>query len=304
MTKLIIGIKNKDISSCLSLHTKTIAKYYLEAKTKSDLISAKKFSLEHKLPLFIIGGGSNTIFMKEKIDGLVVRNVYQKKIIIKQHKNSVEILVSSGYPVPRLVKETIESGYSGFEYFAGMPGNVGGSLYMNSKWTKPLHYFGENLVTAFLLDKNGQIKKVSHEYFHFGYDYSILQKTGEIVLEAIFQLKKDDPKTLLQKAKQTIEYRKKTQPVGSYSNGCFFKNISLENKIKFKLPTTSAGYLIDKAGLKGFQIGDFCISNKHANFILNKGNGKIEDLKKLLLKVKGEVEKKFGITLDEEVILI
>jgi len=148
------------------------------------------------------------------------------------------------------------------------------------------------------------VKKVAKSYFKFAYDYSILQKTGEIVLEAVFRLKKIDPKILQDRAARSFKYRKKTQPFGVASSGCFFRNISDEEKNKRNLPTASAGYLIDKAGLKGFTVGGFYVSPIHANFIINKGNGKNEDLIKLLGIIKKGVKEKFGVELEEEVIII
>ena len=97
-------------------------------------------------------------------------------------------------------------------------------------------------------------------------------------------------------------YRKETQPFGVATSGCFFRNISKEDQERLKLPSTSAGYLIDHAGLKTTQVGDFIVSDKHANFIINKGSGKAEDLLKLVDKIKEEVNKKYGVDLEEEVI--
>ena len=93
---------------------------------------------------------------------------------------------------------------------------------MNSKWTKPPTYFGDDLLYAYLIDEKAEVKKVGREYFQFAYDYSILQKTREIVLEGIFQLGKADPKILREKAAFALDYRKKTQPYGIASSGCFF----------------------------------------------------------------------------------
>ncbi len=151
----------------------------------------KQYSIKENIPLILLGGGSNLAPLKDKISGLVVRNSYIKKQILSQDKNFVNLLVSSGYPVSKLVAETMEAGWEGFEYHKGLPGTVGGAIYMNSKWTRPLSYFGDNLLYAYLLNPDGSIKKVNKDYFEFAYDFSILQKTGEIVLETVFRLKKN-----------------------------------------------------------------------------------------------------------------
>lgn len=286
--------KNIELFPYLTLRTKTKAEYFVDAKSREDLIDAQKYATEKRLSFFMLGGGSNLAFTKETIKGLVVKNSYQKFEVISEDDFSVKLLVSSGYPVSRLVQQTVEKGYEGFEYQKGLPGTVGGAIYMNSKWTHPVAYFSDSFLFANIIDINGIDRKEEKKYFQFAYDYSILQKTKEIVLEAVFRLRKISPEILEKRAKEAFEYRLKTQPFGVATSGCFFRNPSKQ----------SAGYLIDKAGLKGYSVGDFIISDKHANFILNKGNGKSEDLLKLLSIIKDRVKKKFGVELEEEVILM
>lgn len=270
------------------------AEFYFEAETREDLIKAYQVSKKLKIPLFLLGGGSKLAIVRKKIPGLVVRNLYQKKEIINEKKDYVDLLVSSGYLVSKLVLETIEQGFEGLEYHLGLPGTVGGAIFMNSKWTKPLFYFGDYLICGYLIDENGKIKKVDRDYFQFAYDFSILQKTKEILLEAIFRLKKTDPAILKKRGEEALNYRKQTQPMGVFSSGCFFKNINGK----------SAGYLIEQCGLKGYRVGDFYVSEKHANFIINRGKGKGEDLMELIRIIKEKVREKFGVKLEEEVILI
>lgn len=296
--------KNKDLYLYLTLKTHVIAENFLEAKTREDLIGGIKHSLQHSLPVFMLGGGSNMAIVSERIPGLTIKNNYKELKVLEDRKDSVVISVSSGYPVALLIAKSISAGWSGFELHQGLPGTVGGAIYMNSKWTKPPTYFGDDLKYAYLLDKRGNVKKAERNYFNFAYDYSILQKTHEVVLEGIFELKKDDPDKIKEKAAWALDYRKKTQPFGIASSGCFFRNISVEEKEKLNLPTTSAGYLIDKAGLKGFSVGNFYVSQIHANFIVNKKEGKREDLVKLLDIIRSKVKDRFGVTLEEEVIVI
>lgn len=294
-TSQILNLKRKvELFPFLTLRTHAVAERFLEAKTKNDLINAKKYCLKHNLPLFILGGGSNLAIIKDKIPGLVVKNSYRNLKVLQKNVDNVIISVSSGYPVSQLISETIEPGYEGFEYHKGLPGTVGGALYMNSKWTRPLNYFSDNLVSAVLVDKKGKVKKVDKKYFKFGYDFSILQQTKEILLEAVFRLKKTDHKTLEKRAEESFEYRKKTQPIGQTTSGCFFKNPGNQ----------SAGLLIDRSGLKGFRVGDFIVSEKHANFIINLGNGKPEDLLELIEIIKSRVRERFNIELEEEVIIV
>jgi len=286
--------RNKDLTFLNTLRTNTLAEYFLDAKTKDDLIMAKKFSLKNKLPLFVIAGGSNMAIVKQVINGLVIKNSFSELKLIKETPEYVMLSVSSGYPVSRLVSETVSRGYEGFEYHKGLPGTVGGAIYMNSKWTKPISYFGDNLEYAYLIDDQGETKKVDKDYFQFAYDYSNLQKTKEILTEAVFKLKKVDQAVLEERAKSAFEYRKETQPMGVKTSGCFFRNVD----------GRSAGQMIDQAGLKNFSVGNFFVSPTHANFIINKGHGKSKDLLKLISIIKEKVKKKFGVELNEEVIII
>lgn len=285
--------KNFSLSPYLTLRTKTTADYYFEAESRDDLINAKKASLNLNLPFFILGGGSNMAILKKNLEGLIVRNKYTYKSLENQNGYAL-LTVSSGYPITKLAKELAEAGYEGLEYHFGLPGTIGGGLYMNSKWTKPLSYTGDSLISANLVDKKGEVKTVDHSYFKFAYDQSILQKTKEILLEAVFKLKKTDPQITKEHTDFAMKYRKQTQPFGVFTSGCFFKNINGE----------SAGKLIDQTGLKGKRVGKFHVSKKHANFIIHDGNGNPEDLRKLLLIIKQKVKQKFGVNLVEEVIVI
>lgn len=296
--------ENFNLTPYLTLRTQTYAQYYFEANSRQDLINAKKASLESGLQILIIGGGSNLAISKKILTGLIVRNKYIEKKILEKKTDSARYQISSGYPVTKLVKELCDEGVAGLEYHFGLPGTVGGALYMNSKWTHPLTYFGDNLVYANTLTPNGSVAKRMRDYFQFAYDSSTLQKSKETVIEAVFNFKKEDPIILNKRAKDAMEYRKKTQPFGVFSSGCFFRNISSSDQKRLGLTTSSAGNLIDKSGMKGKMLGSFYVSDKHANFILNKGNGDSKDLIKLISAVKEEVRKKFGVTLEEEVIVI
>lgn len=296
--------KNVDLFKFTTLKSKSIAEYFFVAKTKQDLIDIYKLSITQRLPLTILGGGSNIALISNSIKGIVVKNAYIDKKIIDQADENVYYQVSSGYPTNKLVLETIDEGLSGLEYHLGLPGSIGGAIYMNSKWTNPLDYIGSHLEKAYVLTKEGEILERNQSYFNFAYDYSILQDSKEILLDIVFKFKRDDKERLIEIANMSLEYRKKTQPSGVFTSGCFFRNITDEEKKVRKLISNSSGYLIDQCGLKGYQVGDFEISNDHANFIINKGKGKPEDLAKLLNLIKRKVKEKFNIDLREEVVLV
>lgn len=270
------------------------AEYYFEASSKDDLISGASASNKLNLKFTILGGVSNSVVSDKGIRGLVVRNSFKEFSVIEESNDYAMVKISSGFVMSQLVKETVEKGLSGFEYHLGLPGTLGGALFMNSKWTRPVSYVGDNLIKAEIVTPSGTVMNVPRKYFQFAYDYSILQKTHEVVLTATFRLKKDSVEKLRLRSKEALDYRKETQPYGVSSSGCFFRNVNGK----------SAGYLIDKAGLKGLSVGPVYVSDKHANFIINKGGATTYDVERLVAEIRKRVKSKHGVNLKEEVVFV
>lgn len=264
-------------------------------KTIEELKTAVKLSIEKNIKYYLLAGGSNTIFSDKKIGANVILNRIVEKKIISQSDTELVLEISSGYPLGKLIGELLVDGWSGFEWFAGMPGSIGGAVYMNSKWMREGPYFiGDNLISAQILDKNGIVKTVNKAYFNFSYGYSELQKNEDILLSAQFKFVRRELEELKTISQEVMAHRLSTQPRNGFTAGCFFKNVN----------SISAGKLIEEAGLKGRCIGQFYISNIHANFIIHKGNGKIEDLISLIDLIKTEVKSKYNVELQNEVEII
>jgi len=299
-------IKEKiDLFPYLSMKLHVIAEYYFEAKSKEDILNAVNAAHTVKLPLVMLGGGSNIIFGHSLVEGLVVKNSFSSITEISKTDETVDIEVGSGTYMAFLIQQLTDKGLSGLEYHKGLPGTVGGAIYMNSKWMHPLVFVGDCVVSALLIDNQGREKKVDKNYFAFDYGYSVLQKTKEYLVSVVFRLKKNTCEEVMQRSDESLIYRKKTQPIGVATCGCFFKNISDDEQKLHTLPTKSAGYLIDKAGMKGTQIGSFGVSEMHVNFIVNYGgDARLEDLIKLVRLIKEQVKKKFGVELREEVQIV
>lgn len=283
------------------------ADYFYDAKTKEELTAIIQLARREQLPLFILGGGTNILIGDRGIRGLVVKNSTQS-IMIRGVKGSMSgktvfVEADSGVPMNKLVRFTLEEGLSGLEMQLGLPGSVGGAVYMNSKWTKPEGYVGDPVYQATLITPSGEMKTVPREYFTFAYDFSAIQKSGDIVVSVTFQLNTGDKEQLWQVADSSIAYRRKTQPQGAFSAGCTFKNISKAQALAHATPnlTTSAGFLVDHAGLKGEKLGDAQISLVHANFIVNKGNATASQVVELIEKARMAVKEKFGVVLEEEI---
>lgn len=203
-----------------------------------------------------------------------------------------------------LVRFTVEEGLSGLEMHLGLPGTVGGAIYMNSKWTAPAGYVGDCVHSATVLTPENTLGEVNKSHFHFGYDYSELQKNGEILLSVLFELVVSDKTQLWKVANSSIAHRRATQPQGVRSAGCTFKNITKQQAISHNTPkhTVSAGYLIDSVGLKGRTEGDAMISDTHANFIVNRGSATASDVLQLIYRAKDQVKRRYGIELEEEIV--
>lgn len=270
------------------------AEFYFEAESDEDLINSVKAAHDLKIPYIILGGISNVVVGEEGIKGLVVKNLNSYKKLIEETESYVVLRVGSGYNMSRLAKETAESGYGGLEYQSGLPGSVGGGIAMNSGWYKhkPDKYVGDPVIQAFLVEEDGTTKTVNHDYFEFRYDHSIIKETHECIIWADFKLDKCPAAVLLQHAQDALDHRKKTQPYGVATSGCFFQNVD----------GVSAGKIIDEAGLKGFSIGGAQVSDVHANFIINTGDATPEDVSQLISHIKSVVKKTHNIDLHEEIV--
>lgn len=290
------------------------ADVFIEATTVEELVHAIRIAREKHIPVFVLGGGTNILIGDKGIRGLVVKNNTSQiairgikgEVLKGETKRLVYVEVDSGVVFNRLVRFTVDEGLAGLEMHLGLPGSVGGAIYMNSKWTHPVGYVGDVVYQAEILTPSTTRKTVPQSYFHFGYDTSAIQKTGDIILKVVFKLTADTKERLWEIANQSISYRRQTQPQGVLSAGCTFQNITKVQAMTLATPdhTTSAGLLIDKSGLKGLAVGDAQISPVHANFIVNNGKATASDVIKLVEMARTQVKKQFGVTLMEEVIRV
>jgi len=287
------------------------ADLFIEARSTSDIVLAVTTAQRYHIPWFIIGGGSNILIGDKGFRGLVIRNL-TNKITVRGMKGaitkgvqggSVYVEAESGVPFNTLVRYTIEEGLEGLEMHLGLPGSVGGAVYMNSKWTRPTAFVGDRVYQATILTPQGDVTSVSKEYFQFSYGSSSMQKSGDIVLMVLFELTRSTKEKLWTVANDSINYRKHTQPQGVKTAGCVFKNISMVEAVSAGTPdhTTSAGYLLDHAGCKTFRVNDAAVSQVHANFVVNTGKATSHDMVQLINQMKEQVKLKFGVSLVEEI---
>ena len=296
------------------------ADQFVEARSEDELIEAVRYAIGEKIPYYVLGGGSNVLVTDKGFRGVVIKNK-TNKIELKGFAGSVikgkslpagrrvdlkEAIVraESGVPANLLIRYTLDQGLAGLENMLGLPGSVGGAVYNNSHHLHSL--FGDHIVEVEVLDKEGNRKKIAAHNMQFSYDYSILHKTKEVVLAATFQLTRGDRVALWGIANAAVKRRATTQPLGSASSGCMFKNISLADAMRIGTPgtTRSVGYLIDKAGLKGLRVGGAYISDRHANFVVNDGSATAKDVLDLIRAIKRKIKSKYGVSLELEVMVI
>lgn len=239
-----------------------------------------------KNPL-ILGGGSNVIFSSHGYDGVVISTIKMSQIFVRGTK----ILVECGVKGPFASQTAYNSSLSGFEFMIGFPGTLGGNIFMNAG------AHGQNISDTFtkacLYDlKTKEVVYFEKEQMKFGYRTSILQNGRYILLGAEFDLKKNSQEVIKELMDRNLEFRKNIQPSLATPNaGSVFKNP--END--------SAGRLLDKAGVKSFEINGVKVWEKHANFIVNTGDGTSEDILELIYRMYKQVKDTYTIELEPEV---
>lgn len=267
-----------------------LAKYFLVAKTKKEIIKALKVARRAKVPVFILGGGSNVLVADKGFEGLVIK-IQNSKFKIQNQNSKFKVYCEAGMPLTKLALETAKIGASGLEWAVGIPGTIGGAIYGNAG------AFGKSMADVVKEVEVFDLKKLDLKTFKkkdclFDYRDSVFKKKKNfVILSAILILGKERKKVIEKKIKEFLDYRKKTQPLNFPSAGSIFKNPK----------NFPAGFLIEKCGLKGKKLGGVEISRKHANFIINLGNGKAEEVRKLIALMKKKVKEKFKIALKEEI---
>ncbi|MGL4348483.1 MAG: UDP-N-acetylmuramate dehydrogenase [Chlamydiales bacterium] len=259
------------------------ARFLAEAHSTKDMQELFCFAKKLSIPLFIIGKGSNTLFDDQGYSGLIIINKMKKKIV---GVNS--LYVESGYSFSRLGQEITKLGFSGFEFAIGIPGSVGGALYMNAG--------AHGFATADLLDSveflhsSGEVHQWQRKDLEFGYRYSSFQKIPGSILTANFILLQQDVDSIdLQK--RNIKQRILSQPYREKSCGCIFRNP----------PGFTAGKIIDMCGLKGLSIGDAAVSDIHANFIINRGAATSSNVLELIQLIQSCALMRFDCNLQPEI---
>lgn len=274
------------------------ADWLIAARGAGDVRRALEIAGGARMPVTVLGGGSNVLVADGGVRGLViqVRGGEVSRI------DTRHVRADAGVTINGLVRWTIGRGLAGLEAWAGTPGTVGGAIFGNA------HFQGRNIgdlvERVTLATAGGVIAEVPAAEMEFGYDYSRLHRTREIVVAADFRVAEGDPAALRAVARESLAFRKRTQPLESASAGCIFQNPSpSRDRVPDGIPW-SAGALVDRAGLKGARQGGARVSPTHANFIVNEGGATAADIRALIDRCKREVHARFGVELREEIVYV
>jgi len=271
------------------------SKYFLICRTKEELILAIKIAKKFKLPFFILGGGSNVLFDDKKFSGMIIKFQNSKNgLQIKFQNLKYKIIYAeAGISLADLVATSLKEKLTGLEWAVGIPGTFGGAIRGNAG------AFGQEMqgliksIEVFNV-KSGKTKFFKNKDCKFQYRESIFKKNPDlIILSCGLILKRGSKKEIEKNIKKNLQLRKEKHPK-NFSAGSIFKNPPPLSKF-------SAGELIEKCGLKGQIVGGAQFSQIHANFIVNLGNAKSKDVKKLIKTAKKKVKNNFKIILEEEI---
>lgn len=261
------------------------AKMFVYPKNQEKLINLLNFLKNNKIKYKVLGNGSNTLFSDKEYDGVIVKlDCFDN---IKYFRNTVT--AEAGVNLIKLSNQTVRKGLAGLEFATGIPGTVGGAIYMNAgAYKSDMGYITKS---AKVLTPNLEVIVMTNKELNFHYRSSFLQKNKDyICLEATFELRKNDKNLLLEIVEDRKKRRIESQPLEYPSAGSVFRNP--ENLF--------AGKLIEDLGYKGYSIGGAKVSEKHANFIINYNNATSSDIKELIEFIKKEVKEKYNVELKVE----
>jgi UDP-N-acetylmuramate dehydrogenase len=282
--------RNERLSQHTTMKIGGPADIFIEPASLENIQKVMTFLKERQIPWRAIGRGSNLLVSDKGIEGVVIKlGSGLDHLTI----NDSEITVGGGHSLVSLSTLISKKGLSGLEFASGIPGSVGGAVYMNAG----AHGsdISKILTKAHILFDDGSMEWLSNDEMEFTYRTSVLQKKRPgIVLEAEFQLTKGDKTAIVSQMQKNKDYRKETQPWNFPCAGSIFRN---------PLPNY-AGKLIEDAGLKGFQMGGAKISEMHGNFIVNAGNATAKDVLDLIQYIKDTILNLYGIKMDTEVEII
>lgn len=276
--------ENVSLKTLTTYKTGGTAKLLVFPNSVDSLKEILKYIKENNIKFKVFGNGSNILASSREYDGVIIKLTNLRNFSQKGENIEVE----AGYNFALLANTLSKEGYSGLEFACGIPATVGGAVYMNAG--AYLSDVSKVLEKVEFLDENLELKTLENKDLSFSYRHSIFMNKDWIILKAYFKLKKDNKDEIIALINDRKRRRIESQPLEYPSAGSVFRNPE----------GNYAGKLIEDSNLKGFVHGGGQISDKHANFIINKNNATAEDIKYLMDLAQSTVEKNYGIKLRVE----
>lgn len=290
------AVRNAPLAPLTTFKVGGAADWLVTLRHASDVKRVVRLAHDHGVPVSILGGGSNVLVADEGVRGIVIR-VHGGEVALVDPSRA---RADAGVTINGLVRWAINRGVAGLEAWAGTPGTVGGAVYGNAHFQERLIAELVELVT--LVAPDGGIADVPASAMDFAYDFSRLHYTREVVVSVDFRIGSGDPAALRAVARESLAFRKRTQPLEAASAGCIFQNpLPGRDAIPEGIPP-SAGALVDRAGLKGARVGHARVSPTHGNFIVNDGGATAGEIAQLVDRCKREVLERYGVVLREEIV--
>ena len=261
----------------------------LQIENAEQLSKVKKYLKTLEIPYFVIGNGSNLLVSDEGYRGIIlVVSEYMSDVKVEGNR----IIAQAGALMSKIARVALEHGLTGFEFASGIPGTIGGGVVMNAG-----AYDGELKQVVSLvkvIGEDGECLELDNETMEFGYRTSAIKNTGFTAVEVQLDLQPGDKDTIKARMDELTAKRREKQPLEYPSAGSTFK----------RPQGHFAGALIMNAGLRGYQVGDAQVSEKHCGFVINKGKATAEDVLNLMAHVQKEVMEQFDVELEPEVIVL
>jgi UDP-N-acetylmuramate dehydrogenase len=261
------------------------ADYFIRPQTTDQIQDVVKRCNENNLPIYVLGFGSNLLVADEGVRGAVIQ--LKTENFSQMNFNKEQVSAGAGVELGRLLLTCARKGLSGLEPLAGIPGSVGGSIRMNAGGN--FGDIGAVVDSVTLMDKDGRIFQKSKPELQF--DYRRTNIAAKFILEAKINLAEGNPDQITRNIKEIWVFKKNNQPLNTINSGCIFKNPR----------GLSAGAMIDRAGLKGLQIGGAIVSEKHANFIIARKGCTSRDVMQLIEIIREKVRNQFNLELELEI---
>jgi UDP-N-acetylmuramate dehydrogenase len=270
----------------------------VETRSSAEVVTALELAHRAGVEVTVLGGGSNVLVSDRGVRGLVIRPRGGEIVAL----GDTRIRADAAVTINGLVRWTVNRGLAGLEAWAGTPGTVGGAIHGNAHFGGGL--IGDRVVEVRVAAPDGTTSDVSRSAMAFAYDRSRLQQSREVLLSAVFEVSAGDPAVLRAKARESLAFRKRTQPLESPSAGCIFQNPAAGRDAVPDGIAWSAGALVDRCGLKGTAIGGARVSPTHGNFIVNEGAARAEDVRRLIERCRKAVLDRFGVELRDEIVYL